>query len=216
MYRRGISSLLVGVGAVTLVAGLIVWGQQSQASSDQYTFLVRGIVTEANHSANTVRMYATHTSAEAKADLSGTEVDYNVSDAVFYKWSNGVKTRVTWTKSAQIGDEIVMRGAAKGDGRYNVSWLVVNDRSFEVTGKLIDYDQSNMKVTVSVTSSTFKPTMYNGKDLVIYYRDNTKFYARSGAEMEQDALSADTQKVKLVGSMEKHIFKASKLYNDLK
>ena len=215
MYQGKKVGWLVGVAAVALVAGLVTWGHRTQAASDNYVFVARGIVTEVNHTANTVRMAAAYTSASATNDLSGTAMDYNVNGAKFYKWQNNKKVRVTWTKSAQVGDEIVIRGTKKND-RYTASWLVVNERNFTMTGRLIDLDKSNRKMTISVITSTYKPANFNGKDVTVYYRDNSKFYARSLAEMEEDALRADNQKVKIVGAMEGNNFKFTKLYDDLR
>ncbi len=215
MWKGRIFSWAVGAGALALVAGLLTWGHQSQASSDNYVFLVRGIVTEVSHPANTVRMYATYTSAAGEGDLAGKELDYDVHGAVFYKWQNSKKNKVTFTKSAQVGDEIVMKGTKKGD-RLSVAWLVVNDRSFDMQGNLIDYDQDHMLMKLSVSSSTFKAERYVGKDVTVSYRDNTPFYARSGGEMEHDTLSADAQKVRIVGKMEGDVLKVYKFYNEVK
>lgn len=193
--------LVMGVVAISLVAALALWANKTNAGSDRYTFLIRGYVTKVDTVNNTVRVSATHTSPAATADLGGVPTDYNVKGAKFYKWTNGVKKRVSFTKSAVVGDEVVIRGAAKTNGNYNAAWLVVNEKDFEIVGKLRGNDLNKKQLTVLVGTSTYKQTQFANKEVVVQYSNSTKFKA-AGKDIDNDDVSANNQTVKVKGQIQ--------------
>ncbi|MDP3997616.1 MAG: hypothetical protein Q8P73_03920 [bacterium] len=191
----------LGVAAFLMVASMALWAQRGDAGSDRYVFLVRGIVTAMDTGNKTVTVSATHASDLATNDLAGQEVVYNIRPANFYKWTNGVKKRVTLTKSAQVGDEVVMRGAAKTNGQYNVSWLVVNQKSFTVIGKLKENNLVTKTVKILVGTSSYKQSSFVDKEVVMHYTNDTKFKAL-GKDVDNDDVTANNQLVKVSGTID--------------
>lgn len=208
MSKRGIALVLTATVAVSALAFV---GYQSQASSS-YTFLVRGYVTQVHHATNKVHVSATYASDRAKADLAGNDLEYSVNGAAFYKWENGIKKRVTWTKSAEVGDEVVMYGTRRNESQ-TVRWLVVNDRTFTVIGKIKDHDKSAKTMQVAVTSSTYHNSVYAGKDIIIKYDGNTRFTS-DGRTVESDDIPASNQRAKFTGDQDFSTWKVTQVWNN--
>lgn len=207
-------SFLITIAAAALVLGGLAYSHRTSAAADRYQFLVRGIVIEVDQKGNSVRVSATHTSDSAD-ELAGVPTDFNVNGAKFYKWTNGVKKRVSLTKSAQVGDEVVMRGAAKDNGNYNVQWLVVNDRTFTITGKLKEHETGAKTLKVAINTSTYKQSQFLDKEVIINYGNSTTFKT-DGSEVNPDEVPGSSQKVKIVGKIEDNKWNATHVFNNVK
>lgn len=190
--------LLIG-GAIIAIAAVALT-TTSYASSDSYKFLVRGNVTEVDRANKTITVVSAHASANAKDDLAGEEVEFNASAAKVYKWVNGKKVRVT-LGGVPVGYEVVMEGAKRSEGRFNVSKITVNDSSFTVVGVLRNHNKDNKQLKVDVSYSSYKSASVLDKRITIQYAGNTKFYSRTGAEMSKDDLGDGDQNIQIVGKV---------------
>lgn len=194
----------------------VAWSHRANAAGDRYKFLAKGIVTEVNTTGNTIRVVATYASDQAKSDLLGTAIDYTVKGSTFYKWQNGKKNRVTFTKVAQVGDEVVVYGAAKANGQYNASWVVCNDRSFSVIGKLREHKAEAKQLRLEVISSTYKDAYYKNKEIWVEYGNNAKLYTNTNAEMNWDDLTVSDQRFKVQGSIQTNKWDVTKAWDNYK
>lgn len=204
---------------IALVAGAVVVGTRANAAAtNKYTFTARGIVREVNLKGSTLRLYVQYTSTNAEKDLLGQTQDFNVNGAKFYKWVNGKKTRVTYSKMAQVGDEVAIKGVAKSNDEYKLSEATKNDRSFSVIGKLHNYNANDRTMQITVTSSTYKSATYVGKDVWMQYGDSAKFKGgnKSDVDINSDDVKANEQKVKVTGVMEGNNWVVYNFYDNYK
>lgn len=190
--------VLFGGGVLLAVMTLAVVSSNSQAATDDYTFLVRGMVKENDQATKSINVYTTHASPAAKNDLAGNRQDFSLSTAKLLKWVGGKKVPVS-LGSVTVGSEVVLSGVKKSDGSFRVSWLVINDRSFDVVGKLRNHDETLNMLTIEVGTSTYKQSTYVNKDVVFLYDETTEFMSL-GTVIQQDELNADGQRVKVRGA----------------
>ncbi|MEK7499845.1 MAG: hypothetical protein AAB649_04540 [Patescibacteria group bacterium] len=188
--------LVIG-GAVVAIAA-VAFSIPALASSDSYKFLIRGNVTEVDKANKTITVVSTHTSANAQDDLAGELVEFNTSAAKIYKWVNGKKVRVT-LGGVPVGHEVVMEGAKRSEGRFNVSKITVNDNAFTVVGILRNHNTSDKTLKVDVSYSSYKSAAVVDKRITFQYAGNTKFYSRTGAEITKEDLGDGDQNIKVVG-----------------
>lgn len=190
--------LAVG-GAVAVIVGFAM-STPAFASSDSYKFVARGNVIEVDKPNKTLTVNTTHASASAVDDLAGEVVEFNASAAKVYKWVNGKKVRVT-LGGIPVGNEVVMEGAKRSEGRFNVSKITVNDNAFTVVGILRTHDTSNKTLKLDVSYSSYKSTSVVDKSVTFQYAGSTKFYSRTGAEITKDDLGDGDQNIKIVGKV---------------
>lgn len=202
--------IALSLAAAVAVGALALTGYRTQAASS--TFTVRGIVTKVDRNANKIHVSANYVIGDLKTELAGVNTEYSVNGAAFYKWQNGKKNRVTWTKSAEVGNEVVMYGSKRGDS-YPVRWLVVNDRTFTIVGKIREHNKTLKQFQVAVTSSTYKNSVYAGKDIIIRYNGNTAFTS-DGQTVESDDIPAGNQRAKFKGDISHSNWTANTVRNN--
>jgi hypothetical protein len=186
-------------GLVVAIVGVIS-ATAAFASSDSYKFVARGNVTAVDRANNTVTMATKHASAEAVEDLAGSNVEFNVKGAKVYKWVNGKKVRVT-LGGVPVGHEVVLEGAKRSEGRFNVSKITVNDNTFTIVGVLQNKDSSNKTLKVEVSYTSYKSSIYKDKTITLYYGGNTKFYTREGSEINVEDFTENDQRIKMTGTV---------------
>ncbi|HLC49135.1 MAG TPA: hypothetical protein VJI96_01980 [Candidatus Andersenbacteria bacterium] len=186
-------------GVMVIFAGLAT-ASVVFASSDTYKFVVRGNVTEVDKGNNTVTVYTKHASAKAKDDLAGNTTEFNATGVKVYKWVKGKKVRVT-LGGVPVGNEVVMEGAKRSEGRFNVSKITVNDNAFSAVGIIRGQSTSNKTLTVDVSYTDYKPTTFKDKRIIFSYGDNTKFYTKAGVEMNADEVANNDEQVKITGTV---------------
>jgi len=189
--------VLFGGGVLLAVMTLAVVSTSTDAASDDYSYLVRGIVKENDTATKSVNVYITHASPSAKADLAGNRQDFSLSTATLLKWVNGKKVAVGQS-AVTVGSEVVMKGVKKSDGSFRNQWLVINDRGFDVVGKLKEIDTTKRMLQIEVGTSTYKQSLYVNKSIWFLYDDNTVFMSL-GNVIETDDVNADSQRVKIRG-----------------
>lgn len=203
-------TIAIGLGTAVIVGVLAMAGFGSQAASN--TFTVRGIVTKINTDTSKVYVSANYVVGNLKEELAGVNTEYSLNGAALYKWQNNKKNRVTITKSAQEGDEVVMYGTKKGDS-YTARWMVVNDRAFTVIGKVKEHNKTLKQFQVAVTSSTYKNSVYAGKDIIVRYGSSATFTS-DGNTVEADDIPAGNQRARFTGSISHSNWIVTKVENN--
>lgn len=186
------SGLLIAVFSLLVVVGV-------QAATDRYQFVARGLVTAVNGTLNTVTVSVTHVTGKAAVDLQGNTPVFKASSAKIYKTAGGKDVRIKLTNIA-VGDELVVKGIAKSDGTYVLTWARVHTRSFELVGTLKAHDKALKRLTVATTSSSFKPETYKNKDVVVKYSTSTTFKS-GGTVINADEIEKGDHKIKVSGKL---------------
>ena len=189
---------LVG-GAIAAFIAIVSMGT-ALAASDSYKFVVRGNVTKVDKDNKTITVYANHASERAKEDLAGDVVEYKASTAKVYKWVKGKKVRIT-LGGVPVGNEVVMEGAKNKNGNFGVTKITVNDNAFSIVGTLRGRNEDNKTLSVDISYTDYKSTTFKGKRVTFYYGGNTKFYNRSGAEINADEIANGDEQVKITGTV---------------
>jgi hypothetical protein len=187
------------VAAVAIVGGFLSDLNSVNASSGTYNFTIRGIVMAVDKTAKTVTVSVTHTSPAATADLAGVSQEFNVSPARFYNYNAALKKVRVTLGNVPIGNEVVLQGAKRGEGRFNVSLLTVNPNAFSIVGYVQDQNTTDKTITVQVTSSTYKEAAIKGNNVVMYYGGSTTFRNAQLKDINADELDAHQERAKLTG-----------------
>lgn len=197
--------LIVGAAAlaVIVVAGVAVWGPGSRAAGAKYTFTARVIVTSVDQATKSFKADVTKAvPTKAKDDIEGRNVEFKAGTARVVKVFNGLDKAVTY-KNIQIGQELGIKGTAKDDDTYELSFARIHDRGFMVVGLLQKHDKTNRELTILVTTSTYKPATYKKGTLIVmkYFESNSTFYSKSTkTPVNFSAVDANNQKVKVTGT----------------
>ncbi len=195
------TSGIVAVLTVAVVAGTTV----ADAASERYKFTARGTITAIDPTNKTIKVDVNKaTPAKAAADMEGENKEFKVGDAKIYSYSNTTKKdkRVT-LGTLQIGQEIGFKGAAKTDDTFDASFIRIHDRSFTVVGVLQAHDQTARTMTILLTSSSYKPTIYkHGTTINLSYPESATFYEKSiKTAVTFDTVDANAQKVQVKGAI---------------
>jgi hypothetical protein len=192
-------TLVAGAGTLVLVS-LVALASQVQAD-ETYKFTIRGQVQAVDRANKTITISSTYTSDKAKDDLAGNAIEFNVNGAKFYKYDKNLKKVRTTLGNVPVQAEVVAKGSKRGTDRYNISELTVNPSSFSLIGKVKKQDSNNKILTVEVSSSDYKEATYKGKDVKVYYGDNTKFKNRQLQDINSDEIAANEEKAKIAGTV---------------
>lgn len=198
--------VLWGFGALVaiVIIILLIWGTGSRAAGAKYSFTARVVVTSVDQAdksfeADVIKAIPT----KAKDDLEGTNREFKVGTAKVVKVMNGIDKPVTY-KNIQIGQELGIKGIAKDDDTYELSFARIHDRTFTVVGTLDQHDKTNRILKVFVTTSTYKPTTYvSGTRVEMKYFDgNSTFYSKTTqTPVDFSVVNANNQKVKVSGTV---------------
>lgn len=189
----------VAIFGVIIIAAVALYAGFSHASGDRYSFTARGVITQVNDD-KSLDITVSEVSAKGVDDLKGVNQTFRtVTSSKYYKVVSGKDKRVT-VNSLTAGQEVSFKGVAKDDDAYIVTWLRINDRSFSVIGTLKDVNRTNKTYTVAVKTSTYKPSTYNNKDVVMNYGGNTVFTSQ-GSPREADDVTSGEQRVKVTGKI---------------
>lgn len=169
-------------------------------ASDRYKFSIRGNVTAVDRANNTVTIYTTHASSKAETDLAGEKVEFTTQGAKIYDYVKGKKHRTT-LGHVPVGNEVVAKGAKKSNGQFGITELTVNGNTFSLVGVVQGRNAGDKTITINVTTSTYKEANYKGKDLVVYYGNNTVFRNDSLEQINADELASNQETAKITGTV---------------
>jgi len=191
----------VAIAGVIVIAAVALYAGFTRAADTRYNFVARGIVTRVNDD-KSFDISITHITGDGVDDLRGSVQTFKTEPATkFYKNTAGKDKRVT-IKNVPVGVEVAIKGVAT-ESAYVVKWLRIHDRSFTVVGTLKDVDRGLKEYKVAVTTSTYRPGIYNGKDVTMNYGGNTTFTS-GGVERNADEVIPGDQKVKVTGVVTDH------------
>lgn len=186
-------------GGALVVAAALVLSSPALAASNTYNFTIRGDVTTVDKTSKTLTVYPRHVSPLAQNDLAGVKTEFNASGAKFYKYdAKGKKVRIT-LGSVPVGNEVVVKGAKRGEDRYNISEVTVNSNMFSIVGTVKDQDTVNKTIKIEILSSTYKEAQLKGKTITTYYSGSTSFRNENNVTINADELSNDDERAKLTG-----------------
>lgn len=187
---------------ITLInAGVFTTG--TRAGGTKYIFTARGVITQFDEANKTIKVDITKAEGKNKSDLEGTNREFIVKNAKVVKQVNGKDVRVTYHNFV-IGQEVGVKGAAKDDDTFDISFARIHDRAFTVVGLLEAHNKTTKTLKILVTTSTYKPSTYKkGTEITMSYTDDSKFKNTNGtSEVSFSDLNTNDQKVKLTGTIE--------------
>ena len=187
----------IAIGGV-MSAMLLVVALASPAHADS-TFTVRGIVDVTAPTKDAVYVTGTYASNQDTTDYSlDKNIAFKISKATVQKYVNK-KLVTTNYKALKFGQEVVLFGKG-GSGTYTVSRVVINDRTFSITGTVADTDHDNNQFKVFVKTSSYKQSSLKNTYLTITYNSSTKCL-QSGKEIGCSDIANDGQKIRIDGSL---------------
>ncbi len=207
------ASLLSARVGVAGVAALLLGFALPTYAAD-YPFTIRGVV-DINSTNKIVNVTATNASSKAMTETVGFNIGYSIGKAKIFKYVNGVK-KPTTSAAIKLGDEVVMKGTKTGS-TFKVDTLVINNRDFEVTGKVKEVHTDLQTIVVLVVHSNYRESGIKGKEVTFKYSDNT-VCRRLGNVVDCSTIPEDNQIVKLVGGVTgtDQVYELSKIYDRYK
>lgn len=186
-------------GAMTaIIVGVFSLAYLTAAASNKFSFEGRGIVKASNAFTKIISIHFSHLNAAAQELGLGKIVDIHIGQAKLYKPDASGKLRRITQGNIAIGDEISALGKVRTDDRFVASKIVVRNRSFKIKGTLSTFDYSNRRMTVSVTSSTYRSKDTVNSTVRILFGDATKFFSE-GRTVDPRDITAKNQKVEIEG-----------------
>ncbi len=194
--------IALGLAAVAFLAVGFYFGPASTTAAG--TFLVRGDVLRYDKGNGTVDVYFRHTNSAAE-HFAGEVHEINVSNAKFYKYDSKQRKVVSTFGSTldNAGYEVVVRGTFGSSNAFKANWLVRNDNTVRLRGKVQGQDTVNNFLTVELDTVQYQATkkvykaknFLKSKDIRVYYADNSKFRSRDNNTMQEDEMTNDNEKV---------------------
>lgn len=189
LFSGGITAIVVGVFALAYL---------TSAATTKFPFKGEGTVQEHDFSGKNMRVYFTTMSERARALGLGTARDVSMGGAKIYKKDAKGKLQRVKQGNIAVGDRVLVQGSVKSDDRFvssKVEWI---DTAFVMIGKLRTFEIGNRRMTIDVSSSTYRPARYNGKVVSFIFSEATKFYTRGKGKELYDVTASD-QKVRVEG-----------------
>ncbi|HSX24915.1 MAG TPA: hypothetical protein VLG69_03035 [Candidatus Andersenbacteria bacterium] len=167
-------------------------------ASSTYPFTLRGVVDIQAPTKSVVYVTVTNGSAKALAEVQGQNIGYSIGTAKIYKITNMGKKLVSW-KQIKMDDEVVMKGNRVGT-TFKVSELVINDRSFDLVGKVTDINTDVKTINVNVIHSTYREKGIKSTEITLKYTGDTAC-KRLGSDVACSTVDALHQVVRAKGSV---------------
>lgn len=189
LFSSGVTAVIVGVFALTYLAS---------ATTTKFPFTGEGTVKEQDLVGKNMRIYFTKMSDQAQALGLGVALDVSVGNARIFKKDAKGKLRRVKQGNIPVDDRVTVRGTVRSDDRFVASRVEYVDTSFAMVGKLKTFERGNRRMTIEVSSSTYRSSRYNGKTVAFIFSGATKFYTQ-GISKQLDDVTASDQKVRVEG-----------------
>ena len=178
---------------------LLLVGFTSPAHASS-SFIVRGIVDVTAPTKDAIYVTGTYTSNQDTTDEAlDKNIAYKISKAATIQKYVNKKLITTNYKSIKFGQEVVLFGTGT-DGLYTVNRVVINDRSFSLTGTVSSTDHDNNKFQVLVKTSSYKQSSLKNTYITIVYSSSTKC-VEAGSEIGCSDIANDGQKIRVDGGL---------------
>jgi hypothetical protein len=168
------------------------------AFAADYPFTLRGVVDITPPTKSVVYVTVTSASTKAIAETQGFNLGYSISKAKIYKITNGVK-KVALASAIKTDDEVVMKGNKVG-GTFKVNELVINERTFEIIGKVDSINTDLKTIDVVVAHSTYREKGLKGNVITLKYNSAT-LCKRLGSTVACSTVPENKQVIKAKGSV---------------
>ena len=189
LFSSGITAIIVGVFALAYL---------TSAGVSQFTFTGQGTVKGHDVSGKTMDVYFTQLSERAQALGLGNVITVSVGSATLHKRAPDGTLRRVKQGNIAVGDRVTVRGSVRSNDRFVASRVEVVDTGFTMTGTLRTFSRTLRRMTVDVTTSTYKPTRYQSKTVEFIFSEATKFYTQGVGKSIEDVTASD-QKVRVQG-----------------
>lgn len=187
----------IAIGGMLGIA-LLVIGFASPAHANS-SFTVKGIIDVVAPTKDAIYVTGTYASNQDTTDYSlDKNIAFKISKAKIQKYVNK-KLVTTNYKSLKFGQEVVLFGTG-GSGTYTVTRVVINDRTFSITGTVADTMHDNDQFKVLVKTSTYKQSNLKNTYVTMTYNSSTKCL-QSGKEIGCSDIANDGQKIRIDGSL---------------
>lgn len=168
------STLGISAGLIAVVLGVFatVLALPSKAATD-YPFLIRAYVESVNTTNGTILARGISSSTAAIADTQSKNVTYSAKSADFYRWEQNKTVKVPRNINyVKVGQEIVLKGNKTG-GSFIADVVTINDRTFDVVGRVTDYNTSEDWIEVLVGRSTLSHASVVNTKIKFHYNSDT-------------------------------------------
>jgi len=193
IFSSTITAIIVGVFSMAFVTA---------NASNRYTFTGRGIVSENNLNEKTIRVSLKQISKQAEGLVSGGEpVTIKVHQAKISKINAAGKLLTTPQNGIDVGVEVIISGAVKADNSFSASKVTINPRKFKMHGKLIAMNKEQLKMTIEVSASDYRPTKFIGTVTNISYTPRLIVTNNNGGTKKIEKLEPVNQRVTIDGSV---------------
>ncbi|OGY36653.1 MAG: hypothetical protein A3E36_04475 [Candidatus Andersenbacteria bacterium RIFCSPHIGHO2_12_FULL_45_11b] len=190
-----LSGITIG-GAIGMLLLAIALASPAHASP---SFVVRGIVDVKAPTKDAVYVTGTYASNQDTTDYSlNKNIAFKISKATVQKYLNRKLVTTNW-HNIKFGQEVVMFGTGE-NGTYTVTRLVINDRSFNITGTVSSTNHGSNQFQVLVKTSSYKQGTIKNTHVTIHYTSKTKC-TQSGKEIGCSDIANDGQKIKVAGGV---------------
>jgi hypothetical protein len=212
-FRGGLA-----VGLVALLVGAGVVGAAHASTDTKYSFIAKGTITDVDEANHTIKVDVTKVDGRGKNDMEGSNIEFITNKARVVKVISNKDHSATW-HTFKIGQLVGMKGVAKQDDTYVLSFARIEERNFTILGRLeaLDTDAKTMKILVE--SSAYKPATYKkGTQINMTYTDDTTFYEKATKnEKSPSDVNADAQRVKVMGAITgSNTWEVAKLWDNYK
>ncbi len=187
----------IAIGGV-MSAMLLVVALASPAHASP-SFVVKGIVDVTAPTKDAIYVTGTYASTQDTIDYAlNKNIAYKISKATVQKYLNRNLVTTNW-HNIKFGQEVVLFGTG-GTGTYTVTRVVINDRTFNITGTVASTNHDSNQFRVLVKTSSFKQSTIKNTYVTIHYDSHTKCI-ESGKEIGCSDIANDGQKIKVTGGV---------------
>lgn len=207
-----LSFLSLGIASVAALA----FSLAAPAFADtNYPFVLRGTTDVKPATKQLVYVTVTAGSTKALDEVKNQNIGYSIGTAKVYGYVNGVKKLESW-KQIKLGSEVVMKGKKIGD-TFKVTELTINDRSFEIIGKVTDINTDKKTISVNVMQSTYREKGLKSNEVTMQYTPST-VCKRLGSTVDCSTVDVRHQVVKAVGAVtgENQVYTLSNFWDSYK
>ncbi|MDP3685818.1 MAG: hypothetical protein Q8R32_03225 [bacterium] len=189
LFSSGITAIIVGVFALAYL---------TSAGVSPVAFTGQGTVRGNTVGEATMDMNFTQLSERAQALGLGNLIAVRVSSATFHKRAADGTLRRIKQGNIAVGDRVTVRGTVRSNDRFVASRIEVVDTGFVMTGKLRTFNRTLRRMTVDVTTSTYKSARYKDKTVELIFSEATKYFTQGVGKSMEDVTASD-QKVRVQG-----------------
>lgn len=178
-----------------------------------YSFVIRGVTDLKAPTKSVIYVTVTNATSKAVPETLHLNLGYSIGTAKIYKIINGVK-KPTLSTQIKMGDEVVMKGNKIG-GTFKVSEVTINERTFDLVGKVKDINTDVKRMRVLVGHSTYRNAGIKNKEITLTYTGATTC-KRLGSSVACSTVDSKDQLIRAKGSVtgENQVYTLTNLWDN--